>query len=93
MVYKPCERTTGTIRRGGMSMGRAIKNISNKKFNHWIVIGYSHICNHGDAMWSCRCELCDKYYTVRSDSIQSGRSTKCRSCASKERIYGYAGPI
>lgn len=71
-------------------MGRPIKNLLGKKFNHWEVQNFSYICKHGDAKWVCECDLCGKVFDVRSDNLQSGRSTKCKSCAAIERIYGHA---
>ena len=76
-----------------MRTGRPVKNLLGKKFNHWEVLNFSYICRHGDAKWACQCDLCGIVYDVRSDALQSGRSTKCRKCAAKERAYGYAGSI
>lgn len=74
-------------------MARPIKNLVGKKFNHWEVLNFSYICKHGDAMWVCQCDLCERIYDIRSDSLQSGRSTKCKPCATLERKYGYARAI
>lgn len=76
-----------------MHKGRPIKNLLDKKFGHWKVLNFSHICCHGDAKWTCQCDLCGAVYDVRSDSLQSGRSTKCKKCATKERTHGYARSI
>lgn len=70
-----------------------IKDLTGKKFNHWDVYQLSYICDHGDAMWTCQCDLCGDFYSVRSDSLQSGNSTKCRRCANFESRYGYARTI
>lgn len=72
-----------------MTRGRKVKNLSGKKFNHWDVLNLSYTDKKG-AHWACQCDLCEKVYDVRSDSLQSGGSTKCRSCAAIERIYGHA---
>lgn len=75
------------------NMARPVKNLLGKKFNHWEVLNFSHICKHGDAKWVCQCDLYGKVYDIRSDSLQSGRSTKCTACAALERKYGYARAI
>lgn len=74
-------------------MARPIKNLLGRKFNHWEVLDFSYICKHGDAKWACQCDLCGKVYGIRSDSLQSGRSTKCKKCAAIERVYEYARAI
>ena len=67
-----------------------VKILIGKKFGHWDILNFSHICNHGDAMWACQCDLCGRVYEVRSDSLQAGKSTKCKPCATLERKKGYA---
>lgn len=72
-------------------MSRHIKDLTGQQFGHWEVLSFSFIGknNHNDAYWSCRCGLCGTVHDVRSDSLQSGGSTKCMQCAIQERIYGH----
>lgn len=72
-------------------MGRPIKDLTGKTFGHWEVVSFSFVGknDHQDAYWACRCNLCGTVYDVRSDSLQSGHSTKCKRCAVIERTYGY----
>lgn len=60
-----------------------VKILKGKKFGYWKVLNFSHICEYGDAKWTCRCEICGRMYAVRLDSLQSGRSTKCKKCCKR----------
>lgn len=65
---------------GGDYMSTFI-DLSNKTFSNWEVLSFSHSSKNNHAMWNCRCKLCGRKYIVNSDSLISGRSTKCRRCA------------
>lgn len=61
----------------------AFKDISNQVFGSWQVINFDSLNSHSDAMWRCRCNLCGRIKTLTAHSLISGRSTKCRSCATR----------
>lgn len=65
-------------------MNKRIKILTGK-FGHWEILNFSHICSHGDACWKCKCDICGNIYSIRSDSLQSGRSTKCRKCGCRRK--------
>jgi uncharacterized protein (DUF1330 family) len=60
-----------------------VLNLKGKLFGYWTVL--KRIVNNkkGGSMWLCRCK-CGKLYKVTGDNLNNNRSTKCRSCASKE---------
>lgn len=72
--------------------GRPIKNLEGKQFGCWDVLSLSYVNNKG-AYWSCMCKLCERVFDIRSDSLQSGGSTKCKRCAISIARYGHAGII
>lgn len=59
----------------------AFKDLSGKTFGCWEVIKLSHITSSNHSYWVCKCNMCNNTHTVESSSLISGRSTKCRSCA------------
>ena len=59
------------------------KDLTGKTYGSWKVIRYAGTNKHGYAMWDCKCNLCNETYQVVSQSLTSGRSTKCRKCSSK----------
>lgn len=66
-----------------------VKDLTGKKFGYWEVLSFSYVDKKsGNAYWACQCGLCGRVKDVRSDSLQSGGSTKCGKCAALERIYG-----
>lgn len=72
-----------------------VKDLSGRQFGLWEVKRFSFIGkgNHRDAYWRCICRGCGNSYDVRSDSLQSGHSTKCRECSFHERKYRHAKVI
>lgn len=78
-----------------MKKGRKIKDLTGKRFGMWEVVNFSFIGKrtHRDAYWACICHGCGDVYDVRSDSLQSGHSTKCKKCAVYERTYEHAKTI
>lgn len=45
----------------------------------------------GDKKWRCLCD-CGRTHEVRGRSLRSGKSTRCRSCASKESVFKEGKP-
>lgn len=55
----------------------------NQKFGKWLVIEKTNARTTGGCVyWLCRCE-CGKTSIVTTNSLRTGKSTQCRSCASK----------
>lgn len=73
-------------------MSKKVKDLTGKRCGLWDVQHFSFIGKgtHGDAYWSCVCRGCGKVYDVRSDSLQSGHSTKCAQCSLNERKHRHA---
>lgn len=71
------------------------KDLVGKQFGHWEVLSFSYMHKiKRSAYFACRCNGCGKVYDVRSDSLQRGESTKCKSCAKKLLRYdGYANIV
>lgn len=65
-------------------MGRnIIKEKPEKKYGHWIVLGFAGISLHGDAQWWCKCELCGAVHPVNGFALRNGKSTRCYDCRNK----------
>lgn len=71
---------------------RKFKDLTGRKFNHWEVLNFSFTDKRYNAYFACMCDLCERVFDVRSDSLQSGRSKKCKYCAARERMH-YARAI
>lgn len=73
-------------------MSRKVKDLTGKKFGLWKIEVFAFIGkgSHRDAYWKCTCRGCGRTYDVRSDSLQSGHSTKCAQCSWNERKQRHA---
>lgn len=61
---------------------RIRKNLTDKIFGHWLVLGFSHATKHRDLYWVCKCQ-CGTIKPVHSSSLISGRS---KSCGCKRKL-------
>ena len=69
---------------------RIRKDLTNKVFGHWLVLGFSHSTKHGDLYWFCKCK-CGVINPVTGNSLKSGKSTNCgceRKLALTGKIFG-----
>lgn len=66
---------------------KAPLELAGQKFSNWTVIERAADRKQpsGKLMpqWLCRCENCNKEYTLQQYSLTSGRSTQCKKCARK----------
>jgi DNA adenine methylase len=60
----------------------SIINLSNKQFEKWTVLG-QHKSSNNFVYWQCRCQ-CGAVKWVRGNSLKSGKSRSCRSCARRK---------
>lgn len=61
-----------------------LKDLTGKKFNRLLVVGFAFVDNHGKAMWNCLCD-CGGTSVVAGGKLMSG-STKSCGCLKTERI-------
>ena len=61
-------------------MSAFIKEKVNSHYGNWTVLKFHKIDNHSDARWWCKCELCERIYSVRGFTLRNGQSTKCKKC-------------
>ena len=59
-------------------------DLKNQQFGHWKVIEYAGTDKNRNAMWLCKCNLCDKTYKVASSNLLSNKSTCCRYCSNQQ---------
>lgn len=55
---------------------RTIKDLINKTFGHWLVLGFSHTTKHRDSYWLCK-RQCGTIKPVNGNSLKLGKSTNC----------------
>ena len=58
--------------------------LTGKKFNRLLVLGFSHINKHKQAMWKCRCD-CGKTTFVVGGQLKTGHTKSC-GCYNSERL-------
>ncbi len=59
-------------------------DLTGKKFNRLLVLGFSHLNNYGVLYWHVRCD-CGNKRAVRGSSLKNGRTKSC-GCFHKELI-------
>lgn len=64
-------------------MGK-FKDLSGQQFGSWSVICLHSKQTNRTTKWHCKCLLCGTEHDVSAYSLISGKSTKCRACATKE---------
>ena len=57
--------------------------LSGTTFGSWLVLKYAGKTKNNKRLWECRCS-CGLVKTVRQEHLNSGASTKCRTCATKQ---------
>lgn len=60
-----------------------VKDITNKKFGRWTVIGFFEVRNN-NSYWKCICD-CGNEKTVKGNALRSGKSKSC-GCYNKDRV-------
>jgi len=55
------------------------RHIAAMRFNHWLVLEFSHVNASGRAYWHCLCDCGNEAITAGS-YLWNGESTRCRSC-------------
>ncbi len=74
-------------------MPKILEDLTGKKFNSWMVLGYSYHNKNGNRVWKCQCK-CGEIGYLLTYVLKSGRSKQCKRCASSThgmrntRIYG-----
>jgi hypothetical protein len=58
--------------------------LTGQRFGRWLVLGRSHVGNHGVVMWLCRCD-CGAEKTVKAALLRRGESKSC-GCYHRERV-------
>lgn len=61
-----------------------VDSLTGRQFENWTVLGGADRGPSGFRRWLCRC-ACGSESPVAQAGLLSGRSTRCRQCAQKER--------
>lgn len=62
---------------------RTLKDLTNLRFGKWLVVEESERSSSGGRNWLCECD-CGKRSVVDQGNLKAGKSSKCKSCASRE---------
>lgn len=83
-LWQPCSRRkeNKTMKPNRNIPSTIRKNLLDKKFEKWTVIGYGGKGKLHSTLWQCRCS-CGKEKNVGASDLLRGSSTKCSSCARK----------
>lgn len=63
-------------------------DLKDKKFGQWTVIEYAYKDERKIRRWKCICD-CGNISYIITQSLTQGKSTKCKRCASNEKIITY----
>jgi len=67
------------------TVNKRVKDLTNKVFGHFTVIGFAYIKESGSAYWDCRCS-CGNKKTVVGSSLTYGASTNCGCVRNKKTV-------
>lgn len=56
-------------------------DISGKEFGHWIVLNRGPNNDTHQAMFYCKCGLCNKIHLILKANLTSGKTKKCSACS------------
>ena len=73
-----------------------LNDLTGKTFGEWQVLYRNGSTPNKASVWRCKCLLCGKEKDIVGYSLSQGKTTKCRSCSTKqwqEKEYSSKDPV